>query len=146
MNGLSLFANVGVAETYLAQEGINIVVANELLPDRARFYKHLYPECNMICGDITDSHVFSQIAAAAKEANVEFIIATPPCQGMSKAGLKDKDDARNFLVTYAIEMIKELRPKYVLIENVVQQLKTEVKFVVIIRFQSFGDISVSKPM
>lgn len=46
MNGLSLFANVGIAETYLEQVGVDIVIANELLPNRARFYEHLYPECN----------------------------------------------------------------------------------------------------
>ena len=38
IKGLSLFANVGIAETYLHQVGIDIVVANELLPERARFY------------------------------------------------------------------------------------------------------------
>ena len=31
MNGLSMFANVGIAETYLSEVGIDIVVANEVL-------------------------------------------------------------------------------------------------------------------
>lgn len=31
MNGLSLFANVGIGETYLHKNNINIKVANELL-------------------------------------------------------------------------------------------------------------------
>ena len=48
INAVSLFANVGVAETYLKEIGINVVVANELLHQRALFYKHLYPETNMI--------------------------------------------------------------------------------------------------
>ena len=48
MNGLSMFANVGVAETYLSDVGVDIVVANELLEERAKFYKELYPDCNMI--------------------------------------------------------------------------------------------------
>jgi site-specific DNA-cytosine methylase len=43
MNGLSLFANVGIAETYLHKVGVDIVVANELLEERAKFYRHLYP-------------------------------------------------------------------------------------------------------
>ena len=59
MNGLSLFANVGIAESYLSQVGVDIVVANELLPERARFYQDVYPECNMICGDIQDEAVFN---------------------------------------------------------------------------------------
>lgn len=128
INGLSLFANVGIAETYLKDVGVNIVVANELLEERANFYKHLYPECEMICGDITDSKVFNKIIKESKDRNVDFIIATPPCQGMSLAGHKDPDDVRNFLITYAIDAIKKIKPKYVLIENVVQQLTAKVKY------------------
>ena len=42
MKGLSLFANAGIAETFLADVGVDIVVANELLEERANFYRHLY--------------------------------------------------------------------------------------------------------
>lgn len=45
MNGLSMFANVGIAETFLKSVGVNIVVANELLEERAKFYADVYPEC-----------------------------------------------------------------------------------------------------
>ena len=44
MKGLSLFSNVGIGETYLEQIGIEIIVANELLEDRAEFYKKVYPK------------------------------------------------------------------------------------------------------
>lgn len=128
MNGLSLFANVGIAETYLKQEGIDIVVANELLPERARFYSHLYPECNMICGDITKKEIYDHVISKAKSANVEFIIATPPCQGMSIAGKSDPNDPRNYLVTYAVDAVRDVRPKYVFMENVFMQLKTQIVY------------------
>lgn len=128
INGLSLFANVGIAETYLNSVGVNIVVANELLSERAEFYHHLYPDCNMICGDIKEKKIRDEIINESIKSKVEFIIATPPCQGMSKAGLKDQNDVRNFLITYAIDIIKKLKPKYVLIENVVQQLKTQLTY------------------
>ena len=42
IKALSLFANVGLAETYLNDVGVNVVVANELLEERAKFYSHLY--------------------------------------------------------------------------------------------------------
>lgn len=128
MNGLSLFANVGIAETYLKDVGIEIVVANELLDERARFYQDVYPECNMICGDIQDQTVFESVYEAAKARNVRFIIATPPCQGMSPAGKKDPKDARNNLITSAVEMIERLLPDFVLIENVMQVLKTKIYY------------------
>ena len=67
MKGLSLFSNVGIAETYLSEVGVDIVVANELLKERARFYSHLYPECEMVQGDITDSAVYNGIIEKAKK-------------------------------------------------------------------------------
>ena len=128
IKGLSLFANVGIAETYLKDVGVDIVVANELLPERAKFYKHVYPECEVITGDITKKEVADKVIKESEKRNVEFIIATPPCQGMSLAGNKDPNDARNFLITYAVDIFKVLKPKYILIENVVQSLSTEVTY------------------
>lgn len=128
MNGLSLFANVGIAETYLDSVGVDIVVANELIEERAAFYQHLYPNCQMIQGDITNEQVFSAIMNTARESNVEFILATPPCQGMSIAGYMLPEDPRNYLITYAVEAIKCLAPKYVMMENVFMQLQTYIKY------------------
>lgn len=117
MKGLSLFANVGIGETYLDQLGIEIVVANELLEDRAEFYRKLHPNTKMICGSITDPKIYSEII---KEADgVDFIMATPPCQGMSQANaIKNSNDPRNSLIKMVVKAINDLRPKYVLIENV----------------------------
>ena len=127
LNGLSLFANVGVAETYLDELGIEIKLANELEPKRAKFYSHLYPKTNMIIGDITDEKIRKVIVLESKKNNVDFIIATPPCQGMSLAGKMDKFDKRNQLIYYAIEVIKKIKPKYILLENVPQLLRTKIK-------------------
>ena len=127
LKGLSLFANVGVAETYLSQLGIEIVVANELEPKRAEFYSHLYPNTNMIVGDITDKKISDKIVEASINEKVDFLIATPPCQGMSLAGKMNKFDKRNQLIYYAIEIIKKIKPKYILLENVPQLLKTKIK-------------------
>ena len=128
MNGLSLFANVGIAETFLKDVGVDIVVANELLEERAAFYRHLYPSCEMVQGDIKDPAIYQSVIEKAKKADVEFLIATPPCQGMSYAGHKDPNDIRNALITYVFDAITDLNPKYVLIENVVPQLKTPVTY------------------
>lgn len=127
LNGLSLFANVGVAETYLKELGINIVVANEIDVKRAKFYSHLYPDTNMIVGDITNKDIIDKIIEESKKNKVDFVIATPPCQGMSLAGKMDKFDKRNQLIYYAIEIIKKIKPKYILLENVPQLLKTKIK-------------------
>lgn len=125
--GLSLFANVGVAEAYFKEMGVNIVLANELLEERAKFYSALYPHTEMICGDITDNAISDLIVKKAIEKKVDFVIATPPCQGMSKLGSMAKDDVRNQLTYYAVEIIKKIKPKYVLIENVPQALITKIQ-------------------
>lgn len=128
MKALSLFANVGVAETYLADIGIDVVIANELEIERAEFYRHLYPKCEMVCGDITNVDIYNQIITKSREAGVEFVMATPPCQGMSIAGHNSPYDERNSLVKYAVDVILELNPKYVFLENVPQQLDTPIEY------------------
>ena len=126
IKGISMFSNVGIAETYLKEVGVDIVLANEIVERRANFYKHLYPECEVVTGDITNPDVFEGIVSRAKELNVEFFIATPPCQGMSIAGLMNPYDERNSLVKYAIDAIELIQPKYVLLENVPRQLVTPI--------------------
>ena len=128
LKGLSMFANVGIAETYLSKVGVDIVVANELLEERAKFYNHLNPTVNMIVGDITNEVVFNRVKEDALKRRVDFIIATPPCQGMSCAGRKDPQDARNFLIYYAIEMAKHIKPRFIIFENVTMQQHTKISF------------------
>ena len=126
MNGVSLFANVGIGETYAHEYGINIVVANELLKDRADFYKFVHPNTEVVAGDITKESVYNTTLELAKKHNCEFILATPPCQGMSNAGRKREGDERNILIKYVLSFAQELLPKYILIENVPGMLKTFV--------------------
>lgn len=128
MKALSLFSNVGMAETYLEESGVEVVVANELLEQRAAFYRHLHPSANMIVGDITDPSVYSAVIREARRERVEMILATPPCQGMSLAGEMKPHDHRNSLIKYAIDAILDLRPSYVFLENVPQQLTTPIHY------------------
>lgn len=126
INGISLFANVGIDETYLKEHKIHIKVSNEIIEKRANFYKHLYPDVNMICGDITNINIFNKLIEEYKRNNCRFLIATPPCQGMSVAGKMDKNDKRNTLIKYVIDFIIKTEPDYIIIENVPQILKTSI--------------------
>lgn len=128
IRAVSLFSNVGVAEAYLKDIGINVAVANELLEQRAKFYSNLYPSTKMICGDITNNLTYSEIIRNAKEKKVDLLIATPPCQGMSIAGEMNPYDERNSLVKYAIDAILDLKPTFALLENVPQQMVTPIEF------------------
>lgn len=126
INGVSLFANVGIGETYVKEQGFNIKVANELLKDRSEFYEFMHPETEMISGDITDKNVYNEVLVRAKKHKCEFLLATPPCQGMSVAGRKKVGDKRNLLIKYAVSFIMDLSPKYVIIENVPSTLTTYI--------------------
>lgn len=125
---MSLFSNVGIAETYLDRENIKVVIANELEPKRAEFYSYLYPNTKMIIGDITQKNIKEELIFQAKKEKIDLIMATPPCQGMSTVGKKDKNDIRNTLVRHAIDIIKEVKPTYVFLENVPEQLITKIKY------------------
>ena len=131
MRGLSLFSSAGVGEAYLSQIGVDIVVANELIPRRAKLHSDLYPECKTICGDITNPDIFNEIINSSKD--IEFLLASPPCQGMSIAGKNRHQetmiqDSRNFLINYVFDAIELLAPKYVMIENVKQLLSIKLPY------------------
>ena len=132
IKGISLFAGAGIGETYFKDIGINIIVANELLEKRANLYRSINPETNVICGDITEEKVFNQIMAACSY-KTDFILASPPCQGMSIVGKNRcqktmEADKRNYLITYVIKAIKLTMPDYVLIENVPALLKLKLMY------------------
>lgn len=124
---LSLFANVGIAEAMFSDIGVKVLIANEIIDERAKFYHEVYPETHMICGDITDEDVRTSIVDEAISKKVNFIIATPPCQGMSVAGNRDDKDPRNQLIFYAIDVIKRVNPDFVMLENVPRQLTTKIR-------------------
>ncbi|WP_080428836.1 DNA cytosine methyltransferase [Burkholderia ubonensis] len=49
---------------------------------------------------------------------VDLLVGGPPCQGFSMAGRRQHDDPRNQLFNYYIDLVKVVKPKIVLIENV----------------------------
>jgi DNA (cytosine-5)-methyltransferase 1 len=123
---LSLFANIGVAEAYFEEIGIDVVLANELVERRAKLYQEIYPKTEVKIGDITDSLVQNYLIARSHELGVNLIMATPPCQGMSTAGRQEKDDERNDLIIPVVKMIREIYPRYAFIENVPMLFQTSI--------------------
>lgn len=121
-----MFANIGVAEAYLSRIGVNVVLANELIERRASLYSKIYPDTEMICGDITSDGTYASVVDAARKLDVDTIMATPPCQGFSRAGKRYKNDIRNLLILPVIKIVRELQPKYVFIENVPQFVETYI--------------------
>jgi len=145
LRGVSLFSSCGIAELYLKELNIKINTANELLKDRARLYTQLYKDTNMIQGDIREKSVFNSILESVGD-KVDFLLASPPCQGLSIAGknrtaTEYTNDERNSLINRVIDFIRIKSPRFVLIENVPELLKLKLiqsnKLVNIINFLEF---------
>jgi DNA (cytosine-5)-methyltransferase 1 len=54
----------------------------------------------------------------ALSGRVDMVVGGPPCQGFSSAGRRDPSDPRNELVRSYLTLVRVLKPKLVLIENV----------------------------
>jgi len=137
---ISLFASGGIGDLALRVNDIDVVVANELLPDRCEVLKCNYPLTTVIQGDIWELQ--EQIIQTTLEKlggrQLDIFYATPPCQGMSKngrgtilnnirKGMRPKTDERNRLIVPAMEIAKRLQPRLILLENVPEMENTLIE-------------------
>ena len=104
-----MFSSAGIAETYFKKAGIDIVVANELLQKRGDFYQKMYPASKMIVGDIKEK---KEEFLNSITDDIKFLIATPPCQGLSTLGMNKhltqmQSDPRNYLVFDILDVIEK---------------------------------------
>lgn len=56
--------------------------------------------------------------------DIDVIFGGPPCQGFSLAGRRNADDPRNMLFREYIRVIGQIRPRYVVMENVTGFMNT----------------------
>src|SRR3990167_9374124 len=131
-NGLtyiSLFSSAGVGCYGFSQEGFDCIATVELISRRLEVQRHnnkcLYPS-GYIADDLTTKStqeiIFSEIDLWKSKQGikeVDVLLATPPCQGMSVANHKKGDElARNSLVVESIKLVDEIRPRVFIFENV----------------------------
>jgi len=88
VKAVSLFSSGGIGDLALIKDGIDVVVANEFLEDRASLFSANFPDANMMTGDIWElkDEIISSALDKLDGEELDFILATPPCQGMSKNG------------------------------------------------------------
>ncbi|MCQ2304814.1 MAG: DNA cytosine methyltransferase [Bacteroidales bacterium] len=127
---LSLFSSAGIGDLGVKASGFEILICNELLLDRCALYRENYPKTEVICGDIWQQKDNIVNLWGSKDVDSPFMIyATPPCQGMSfnglgkilaeiRSGRRPKEDPRNRLIIPTLDVVKSLRPEWLLLENV----------------------------
>ena len=119
----SLFSGAGIGEYYLKDIGIDVVLADEIVKSRSVTHSVFYPDCHMINADITEPKIQQLIIEECRNRQINMIIATPPCQGLSSAGSNRTErslygDPRNFLILSALNIVDKIMPDYFIVENV----------------------------
>lgn len=124
---IDLFAGVGGLSLGFEMEGFDILLANEFDQSIATAYKENHKSTNVVVGDITSldlSKVFGEYVN-----KIDVVIGGPPCQGFSQKGKrKIINDERNFLFKHYVEVVKFVKPKYFVMENVPNLLTAEKGF------------------
>lgn len=135
MNYISLFSGAGVGCYGFNIEGFDCIATNEIIERRLNIQK-INKKCKYdsgyISGDIKDEKVVSKIFDEVdkwkkndKIKDVDVLIATPPCQGISVANHKKKNEkGRNSLIVESIKITRNLKPKFFVYENVRSFLTT----------------------
>ena len=132
---ISLFSSAGVGCYGFKQEEFECVATNEIIDRRLEIQK-INKKCKFnsgyISGDIQKKETKDKISNEIKRweklgnNNIDVIIATPPCQGMSVANhKKNKSDLkRNSLIVESVEIINDISPRFFVFENVAAFWKT----------------------
>jgi len=127
---ISLFSSAGVGCFGFKQQNFHCIATNEYLEKRIKIQQYNNKckfDSGYIQGDLSSSEVQNRIYAELENYNkdLDVLIATPPCQGMSVANHKKKDEkGRNSLVVESINIVSKIEPKLFIFENVRAFLKT----------------------
>ena len=138
LNAISLFSSSGIGDLGLKANGIETVIGCELLRERMDLFSNNYNNVKCFQGDIwfLKEKIIDYYSATYSEPPF-LILATPPCQGMSsngmgkmlsdyRKGLRPKLDERNRLIIPALDIIRKLKPKWVIFENVANMANTMI--------------------
>lgn len=129
---ISLFSSAGIGCYGFKQQGFRCIATNEYLEKRIKIQQYNNKceyESGYIQGDLSKKEIQNKIYKELENNNInnlDVLIATPPCQGMSVANHKKNDDEikRNSLVVESIKIVKEIKPKFFIFENVRAFLNT----------------------
>lgn len=117
---LDLFAGCGGMSLGLEAAGFDIACSVEFDPVHSLIHHFNFPYGATICKDVSDvtaTEIFSKINTLGYK-EIDVVVGGPPCQGFSHIGKRQLDDKRNKLVFEYVRLVKEIKPKYFIFENV----------------------------
>lgn len=120
---IDLFAGIGGLSSGLKSAGYNVLGAVEIDPKSAETYLMNHPETRVFITDIRDlSGPFLLNKLSLKRGQLDLLTGCPPCQGFSELRTRRKNisesDPRNDLVFEVLRLIRSIRPRSVIFENV----------------------------
>ena len=92
--------------------------ANCQLTHEVRYNRQLGLDTKFICQDIMEEDFVENLLHALNGQKVDVVTGGPSCQSFSLAGTRKKFDKRDNLFFHYLKVIKALRPKYFVMENV----------------------------
>jgi DNA (cytosine-5)-methyltransferase 1 len=124
---IDLFAGAGGFSLGIEQAGFDVAVAVEQDSIHAAVYAFNFPHSRVLRADIAKLSGQEIKDAVQKWAfdngqqtisGIDLVFGGPPCQGFSMMGKGLPDDVRNNLVFEFCRLVKELQPRYFVMENV----------------------------
>lgn len=142
MYAIDLFCGAGGFSEGLIQAGFHIVFSSDKSPYVQETYEARHEELGFKQGfntcfkladikNLTGKEILEDINALEifqeePLSEIDAIFGGPPCQGFSLAGDRDKNDIRNVLFHEYVRVISEIKPKYVVMENVTGFMSMEL--------------------
>lgn len=122
---IDLFSGAGGLHMGFEKAGFDIRLCIDNDPLVERTHRRNFPNLPMINRDIKEVGS-EEIKTYLDGGNVDIVIGGPPCQGFSTIGKRVSSDPekryshdpRNELVLVYAKLIRELRPKFIVMENV----------------------------
>ena len=128
---ISLFSSAGIGCYGFKQQGFKCIATNEYLEKRIKIQQYNNKcefDSGYIQGDLSLKETQEKIYKELENNNIkelDVLIATPPCQGMSVANHKKNNETkRNSLVVESIKIVAQIKPKFFIFENVRAFLNT----------------------
>jgi len=117
---IDLFCGAGGLSLGFAQAGFNIVAAIDSDPVNIATYGQNFPSTTVICDDISrlSAPDIRRAAGLSEGQPIDVVFGGPPCQGFSLIGKRDITDPRNRLLAEFCRLVRELSPRFFVIENV----------------------------
>jgi DNA (cytosine-5)-methyltransferase 1 len=117
INFIDLFAGAGGLSCGLKMAGFNSIASVEIMEQAVATYNRNFGEKNSPC-NIRNEDCRKELIEKTKSKHIHLISGGFPCQGFSLAGHRIVNDERNSLYLEMLKIVAEIKPDFVLMENV----------------------------